>query len=105
MRELHPAETAVRTLVFAINQLIRGRANSVGSVTLTENTTTTTVTPSESLMNESAKVFFTPRTANAAAEWGNGTMYVSAITRTTFTITHANNAQTDRTFDYDVRGG
>lgn len=105
MRELHPTETGIRNLVFAINQLIRGRANSVDSVTLTENSATTVVTPPVQISNSEAKIFFTPRTANAAAEVGNGTMYVSAITRTNFTITHANNAQTDRTFDYDVRGG
>lgn len=104
MRALQPHETVVRTIVFAINQLIAGRSNSTGSVTLTAGATTTTVTPAAN-MNSAAKIFLTPTTANAAAEQGSGTLYVSAVTSTSFTLTHANSAQTDRTFDYDIRGG
>ena len=43
-------------------------------------------------------------TANAAAEVGAGGMYVSAQGDGSFTVTHANNAQADRTFDYTVTG-
>jgi hypothetical protein len=39
-------------------------------------------------------------TANAAAEVGAGTIYISAVSHRSFTITHANNAQTDRTFGF-----
>jgi hypothetical protein len=44
-----------------------------------------------------------PTTANAAAEIGNGTIYVSSRGKQTATITHANNSQTDRTFAYALR--
>jgi hypothetical protein len=49
-------------------------------------------------------IVFTPTTANAAAEQGGGTMYLSARAKQSFTITHANNSQTDRTFIYIVIG-
>jgi hypothetical protein len=45
---------------------------------------------------------FMPTTANAAAELA--TMFVSSRGKQTFTITHANNGQTDRTFKYVVIG-
>jgi hypothetical protein len=45
-----------------------------------------------------------PTTANAAAEIGAGTAYISARTKRSFTITHANNSQSDRTFGYVVIG-
>jgi hypothetical protein len=49
-------------------------------------------------------IVFTPTTANAAAEQGGGTMYLSARAKQGFTLTHANNSQTDRTFLYIVIG-
>jgi hypothetical protein len=86
----------------AINELWQGRSNAVGRVTLTANDTTTVVA-AENCGDES-EVFLFPRTANAAAEIGAGTIYVSAVGNGTFTLTHANNAQTDRTFGYVAIG-
>lgn len=105
MRELSPRATAILDIVFAINQLVRGRGNNVGEVTLTASTTTTTVTLNDEIGNSNGKVFLTPTTANAAAELGNGTLYVSSVTNNTFVLTHANNAQNDRTFHYKFAGG
>ena len=45
-----------------------------------------------------------PTTANAAAELGNGTLYVSARAKGGFTLAHANNAQGDRAFGYALIG-
>jgi hypothetical protein len=39
-----------------------------------------------------------PTTANTAAQLGNGTIYVNGRANGSFTLTHANNAQTDRIF-------
>lgn len=103
MRELPPIGAQDRDRDFAINQLIRGRSNAVGEVTLTANTTTTTVTGPN--INADAQVFLMPRTANASAEFGNGTIRISAVAGGSFTVTHANNAQTDRIFGYLVIGG
>ena len=103
MRELPPLGASDRDRDFAINQLIRGRSNAVGEVTLTANAATTTITGPN--INADAECFLMPKTANAAAEFGNGTIRISAIVAGTVTITHANNAQTDRTFGYLVIGG
>jgi hypothetical protein len=87
-------------LVNAIYLLAQGGSNSVGTVTLTESATTTTV--SNAYMSPTSKVILSPTTANAAAAIG-GT-YVSTKSKGEFVLTHANNAQSDRTFDYEIRG-
>jgi len=106
MRSLPPQGATLRDVIFAVNQLMAGRSNASGTVTLTANAASTTITGVN--VNENAEAFFEPKTANAAAEKGNGTMHYT-ITRIagvpTVTITHANNAQTDRTFGYVIIGG
>ena len=79
-----------------------GKISSKGTVTLTENTTTTTL--SDKAIHPSCAILLEPTTANGAAERGGTALYVSAKTNESATITHANNAQTDRTFDYFVVG-
>lgn len=86
-----------------VHNLYRGRSMAVGSVTLTVNAATTTVT--DASISADAKPQLTPTTANAAAEVGNGTMYVSAVAAGSFTITHANAATTGRTFYWHAPGG
>lgn len=106
MRDLPPAGATLRDVIFAVRQLITGRSNSTGTVTLTAGVTSTTIV--SEVVNENAQVFLFPKTANAAAELGNGTIYasISRIAGTpTVTITHANAVSTDRTFAYDIRGG
>ena len=86
----------------AVNLLIDGKFNAIGSVTLTASAASTAVTDYRA-GPDSVNVF-TPTTANAAAEQGGGTMYLSARAKQGFTLTHANNSQTDRTFLYIVIG-
>jgi len=86
----------------AINELASGRSNATGSVTLTVSAGSTTV--SNANFATTSHVAFTPLTSNAAAEWKNGTMYVSARSKGSFTITHANNSQSDRSFTYGIQG-
>jgi hypothetical protein len=83
-----------------ISQLNAGRTRNVGQVTLTDSSATTTV--DDPLFESVQKVFFSPLTANAAAELA--TMYVSSKAEGQFVITHANNAQTDRDFEYIIVG-
>ena len=88
-----------RQLAVEINQLLNGRVNSTGSVTLTASVSTTTV--QDKRVGDTSVILFMPATVNAATEFGAGTMYVSTITAgTSFVITHVNNAQADRTFRY-----
>lgn len=89
-------------IIQAINQINLGNIENTGSVTLTANTTSTTV--SNSRVSANSYISFMPTTANASAEIGAGTMYVSSRNKGEFTITHANNAQTDRTFKYNHVG-
>jgi hypothetical protein len=92
-----------RLLANAVNAVIDGKINAVGSVTLTASAASTVV--SDLRAGATSVVLFMPTTANAAAEAAAGGFYVSAQGKQTFTITHANNAQTDRTFRYVVLGG
>jgi hypothetical protein len=86
----------------AIRDLFAGRSNAVGTVTLTAGAASTVVTAIN--CGAGSRPFLMPTTANASAEFGNGTIYVSAVGQGEFTITHANNAQIDRTFFWVALG-
>lgn len=98
----NPQEKDPRRIVQGVRELFQGRSNAVGSVTLTENTTTTTV----DFLNvgPDSKVFLMPTTANAAIEFGGGSLHVSSVASGSFVLTHANAASTDRTFFYVCLG-
>lgn len=78
--------------------------DKTGTVTLTANVASTTIT--DARIASTSAIVLVPTTANAAAEIGAGTMYVSETGRLhgTAVITHANNAQTDRTYRYVIAG-
>jgi len=95
-------ETDLKKIVLAIQQLAAGRSNAVGSVTLAMGSATTTVTTSNCAAG--SVPILVPASANAAAEVGNGTMYVSAVANGSFTIAHANSGTTGRTFLYAILG-
>jgi len=89
-------ERDLTKLTLAINELASGRSNAIGTVTLMAGATTTTATAPTCAAG--SVPILAPTTANAAAELGNGTLYISAVGKSSFTIVHANNAQADRTF-------
>jgi hypothetical protein len=98
-------ETDLKQIILAIQQIAAGRSNATGTVTLTANVATTTVTPTQTgSIAAGSTPLLTEMTANAAAERGNGTLYVSTVANGSFTITHANNAQVDRTYRYAILG-
>jgi len=82
----------------------RGKTSNLGEITLTQNVASTTLT--DERLTVGSAVLFDPMTANAATELYGATMYVLTADRTngSFVITHANNAQTDRTFRYIIVG-
>lgn len=90
-----------KTINQAIRETQNGRDNASGSVTLTANVGTTTVAAVN--CSPTSGVQLTPATANAAT--AVATTYVSTVGKGQFVITHANNAQVDRTFYYRVHGG
>jgi hypothetical protein len=99
---LSAEERDLARIVRAVRQLAEGRSNAVGAFTLTAGAAGTVVTAPTCGTGSSVLVF--PKTANAAAELGNGTMYVGTVANGSFTVTHANNAQVDRTFMYAALG-
>lgn len=90
-----------RRLVDAVIQLVEGRNNAVGRFTLTPGATTTIVNHPN--CSTDCEPQFSARTASAAAALA--TTYISAVSQSSFTITHANSGVADREFGYSVQGG
>ena len=87
-----------RKIAGVVNSTLDGKLNSTGTVTLTANTTTTTV--SDVRAGPNSVINLMPQTANAAAEaW-----YIDTQSTGSFTITHSNDTSTDRTFRYSILG-
>ena len=99
---LSPDEKDIYKIVRAVRDLFEGRSNAVGSFTLKPSVGSTTVTAPNCGAGSTVLAF--AKTANAAAEIGNGTMYIAAVNNGSFVVTHANNAQADRTFLYVALG-
>jgi hypothetical protein len=93
-----------RQMVAWALRVMRGKTGNFGTVTLTDNAASTTVT--DERCTTGSVIVFDPMTANAVAEIYGTTMVVTAANRRkgSFTITHANNSQTDRTFRYLIAG-
>lgn len=84
-----------RKIARLANNLLQGKTNNVIQVTLAANATTTTVT--DKRIGGYTGLFFSPLTANAAGALAG--LYVSAQQNGTATLTHANTAAIDRTFN------
>jgi len=97
-------EKDLTKVIRSVLELSAGRSNAVGTVTLTANVATTTVTNMNCAVASS--ILLMPTTANASAEQGAGTIYIATATilNGSFVITHANNAQTDRIYRYAIYG-
>ncbi len=87
-----------RKLAQGINELMDGKHNATGSVTLTAASATTTLT--DRRIGTDSVITFMATTANAAA--GITALYVTARGDGTATLNHANNAQADRTYAYSI---
>ena len=92
----------LRGVTTSLRNAIEGKLNCVGDVTLAVSAATTTL--SDRRIGSDSCILFMPTTANAAVDVGAGTFYVSARTDGSATLTHANNANVDRTFTYAVFG-
>jgi hypothetical protein len=99
---LSPDEQDRRKVNTAINQLAQGRSNAAGTVTLAVNQASTAVTAQN--CGVGSVILLSALTPHAAAEIGNGTIWVSAVAKGSFTLGHANNAQNDRTFGWVAFG-
>lgn len=94
----------LRDAALIINEQGHGHSNNSGVFTLTASVASSTLTDDRIGFNSA--IILVPTTANAAAELGAGTLYISESGRVngSVVITHANNAQTDRTFRFIVMG-
>lgn len=99
-----PRDPSARRLWEVLAQVRRGKMDAVTELTLTANAATSTLAWKG--LSPQSVVLFDPKTANAAAELAAGTMYVLTANRgnDTWTVTHANNAQADRTFQVAIIG-
>lgn len=86
----------LRQVVERVGWLFQGKRNSHSEVTLAAGAATTTLT--DPLIGADCHITFTPTTANAGA--AGVTYYTRAAGSAT--LHHANNANVDRTFTYDV---
>lgn len=91
-----------RQISMWMREVHQGKLANTGVVTLTANVASTVVT--DNRVGANTFVGLMPQTANASAEIGAGTIYIATQGKQTFTITHANNAQVDRTFRYCLLG-
>ena len=91
-----------RAVASVVNRMNQGKLNCTGSVTLAANQATTTL--NDPRLAGGTVILLMPLTANAAAEIGAGTLFVTGRAKGAATLNHANNAQTDRSFDYVVIG-
>ena len=102
---LSPLATNIQDIVNVIRQLMQGRSNSVGTVTLRAGHTTTVVTvqtdPAAANMAPGCEVFYAAKTAHAGAiplPW------TSAKGFGTFTVNHVSDANSDKIFAFLIQG-
>lgn len=89
-----------RQLAVVANNVLAGKMNNTGTLTLTINVATTTLTYSR--IGANSVILLMPTTANAAAALAN--IYFTAFLKGSCTVNHANNAQADRSFRFAVIG-
>lgn len=102
----HP--NLLRQIIRVVKNIMQGRTNNTYSCTLTPNAVSTVVSVAKGDIGQNSLVVFVPTTVSAATEFGAGKLYVSArdilADPPTFTITHANTADTDKTFSFILIG-
>ncbi len=98
-KQIQPSERDIWQIVQTIIQLVNGRHNAVGEVTLAVGASVTVVEHPNCSADSCPKL--TPLSASAAAE----SWWVSDIVNGGFTIHHANSAVADRSFRFDCSGG
>jgi len=86
------------------NGLMSGAHNAHGLITLTLSVATSTL--ADRRIRAQTKIILTPHTANASAEFGNGTIFITHpnVTKGQAVINHANSGTTGRTFGYILAG-
>jgi len=89
-----------REMALILNNLLDGKINAKGSVTLSASLTSTTL--ADFRIGAASVILFMPTTANAATAMTS--LFVSSRGDQTATLTHNSDAATDRTFAYTILG-
>tara|TARA_Y100000310_G_C20501876_1_gene724415 strand:- start:618 stop:1001 length:384 start_codon:yes stop_codon:yes gene_type:complete len=94
----------VRDTTTILQGVLQGKLNATGTVTLDANSATTTI--SDIRIGADTVVILMPTSANAAADFGAGTFYLTYpnAANDAAVINHADNANTDKTFTYTLIG-
>lgn len=95
-------ENKLVNIIRAVRDVLNGRSNAFGTFTLTANVASTTVL-AENCSPDSC-ITLMPLTANAATAITTTRILAASVTAGQFIVTHANNAQVDRTFRYAIQG-
>jgi hypothetical protein len=108
LQVLPNGKTPPRETAAVLINAMQGKLNCLFQGTLTANAASTTFTgantPGAEKVGPESFIDWMATTANAAAEKGGTAMYVTARSKGSVTIAHANNAQADRTFIFLVIG-
>lgn len=91
-----------RDVAASVNQVIKGKLNSTGTVTLTAGAGSTTV--ANALVSKSSVILFAAQTANAHAIALPYVTVANITDGTSFVITHTNDANLDKQFAYVILG-
>ena len=89
-----------RQCAITINNVMDGKINSTGEITLTASATSTTL--SDARIGANSVILFMPRSANARTALN--TLYVSARASGSATLTHASSTNTDQDLSYVIIG-
>lgn len=100
-RKLNPSGGEPREISEIVNNLVEGKTNNTGDITLNAGSATTT-TISDERIGYNSIILLMPTTANAVASLTN--VYVSARTKGSATLTHSANTNTDKTYGYIIVG-
>lgn len=100
-RNLNYSGGSPREISEVVNNIMNGKTNNTGTVTLAVASATTTTINDERIGYNSI-ITFMPTTANAASELTN--LYVSAKTKGSATLTHSANVSADKTYSYIIVG-
>lgn len=99
---LSPSERDIYKIVMAVRQLMEGRSNAVGTFTLTNGATTTSVAAPNCGPN--SIILFSPQTANGAAQVATTYIPPATVTAGAFVVNHANPGNTTSTFSFVALG-
>ena len=100
-RTLPPMGGDQRAVAEVVRNIMDGKTNNTGEITLSAGGATTTTLNDERIGYGSA-IIFTPLTVNAAGFVGS--MYISARNKGSAVIAHPSNTLSDRKFSYVVVG-